>query len=76
MNKLTVVAGLALVFTGSVAFGQEQTKKTETGALSFSTDGGTAFGFPSVRAAVVMPGVGNAISPKRQRSPAWGSERH
>ena len=49
-----------------------QATQETSGAVQFSSSGGLSLGFPAVRAAVAVPGLGSAVSPEKKTLPAVG----
>ena len=72
LNKMLTILVLPAIGAAGLS-AQTQAPKTENGAVNFSFASGWSFGFPAVRAAVSIPGVGSAISPERTSLPAYSA---
>ena len=73
MRTFRITSLMLILLAGHQVFGQTTSQApkplNEFGALNLNMDGGWSFGFPAVRAAVAVPGVGSAFSPEKKSLP-------
>lgn len=72
MTSIRFNSTVALLVFSVGAFGQDQPQNAESGSVNLYTTSGWSFGFPSVRAAVAVPGRVSIISPEKTTLPTYG----